>query len=93
VQRERPLERGERELVRAERALERVTAQALDQLGTTDDDAGLRAAQQLVAGEADEIGARGEARCRCRLVADVRERARAQLAWRSGPAPASAPTR
>ena len=61
VERERALERGERELVRAQRALERVAAQPLDELGAADDDPGLRAAEQLVAGEADEVGAGGEA--------------------------------
>ena len=75
VERERPLERGERQLVRAQRALQRMAAQPLDEVGAPDDDAGLRPAEELVAGEADEIGAGGEARRGGRLVADV-ERAR-----------------
>ena len=79
VEQERPLERGERQLVGAERALERVAAQPLDELGAADDDPGLRPAEQLVAGEADEVGAGGEARPRRRLVADVDERARAEV--------------
>ena len=58
VEPERPLERRQRELVRAQRALERVPPQRLDEVGAADDDPGLRAAEQLVAGEADEIGAR-----------------------------------
>ena len=70
VERERPLERGERELVGAERALERMAAEPLDELGAADDDPGLRPAEQLVAREADEVGAGGEARARGRLVAE-----------------------
>ena len=62
VQRERPFERGERELVGAQRALERVAPQALDEVGAADDDPGLRAAEQLVAGEADEVRAGRRAR-------------------------------
>ena len=61
VERESALEGGERELVCAERALQRVAAQALDEVGAADDDPGLGAAQQLVAGEGDELRARGEA--------------------------------
>ena len=60
VERQRPLERRERELVGPESPLERVAAESLDELGATDDDAGLRAAEQLVAREAHEIGAGGE---------------------------------
>ncbi len=51
VERERSLERRERQLVRAQRALQRMAAQLLDELGAADDDARLRAAEQLVAGE------------------------------------------
>ena len=47
----------------------------LDQLGAADDDPGLRAAEQLVAGEADEIGAGGERVGDGRLVVE-RQRAR-----------------
>ena len=70
VERERPLERRERELVRAQRALERVAAQPLDEVGAPDDDPGLRPAEQLVAGEVDEIGAGRERLPRRRLVRD-----------------------
>ena len=46
-----------------------MAAQPLDEVGAADDDARLRPAEQLVAGEADEVGARGEALARRRLVA------------------------
>ena len=52
-----------------------MAAQPLDEIGTTDDDSRLRAAEELVAGEADEIGARRERFACGRLVADVDERA------------------
>jgi hypothetical protein len=38
-----------------------VPAQALDEVGSTHDDAGLRPSEQLVAREADEVGTRFEA--------------------------------
>src|SRR6266516_3780112 len=54
-------------------------SQALDELGATDDDPGLRAAEQLVAGEADEIGpARKRVPCRG-LVLELHEHARAEV--------------
>ena len=81
VERERPFERGERQLVGAQRALQRMAPQPLDELGASDDDAGLRAAEQLVAGEADEVGAGREARASRRLVArqSTRQRAGAEV--------------
>ena len=81
VERERQgsLERGERELVRPKRALEWVTPQPLDEIGATDDDARLRPAEELVPGEADEIGSGAQALGRRRLVADAPERARAEI--------------
>ena len=72
---ERALERRERQLVGAQRALQRMPPQPLDQVGAAGEDPGLRPAEQLVAREADEVGAGGEARRRGRLVAD-RRRAR-----------------
>ena len=84
---ERALERGERQLVRAQRALQRMPAQALDQVGAAGEDAGLRPAEQLVAREADEVGSRGEARRGGRLVADRRERARAEIVDERQPGP------
>ena len=47
---------------------ERVAPQPRDELGAADDDARLRAAEQLVAGEADEVGAGRERRGDERLV-------------------------
>ena len=79
MQRERSLERGERQLVRTQRALERMAAEPLDELGASDDDAGLRAAEKLVAGEADEVGARREAFPRRRLVAEIVQRPRTEI--------------
>ena len=79
VERERSLERGERELVGAERALERVAPQPLDQLGAAHDDPRLRPAEQLVAREADEVGAGGEARGWRRLTLELDERAGAEV--------------
>ena len=78
-ERERPLERRERQLVGAQRPLQRMPAQPLDELRAADDDPRLRPAEQLVAGEADEVGAGGEARGGGRLVADVEERAGAEV--------------
>ena len=71
VEQQRSLERGEAELVDAQRAVQRMPAQALDQVGAADDDSGLRAAEQLVAAEADEVGAGGERVPRRRLVGEV----------------------
>ena len=53
--------------------------QPLDEIGPPDDDPRLRAAEQLVAGERDEIRSGREA-CTCRgLVADVHERTGAEI--------------
>ena len=81
------LERRQRELVRPERALERVPAEPLDQLGAAREDPRLRAAEQLVAREAHDVGAGGEARRGRRLVADRRERARAEIVDERQPGP------
>ena len=51
----------------------------LDEVGPAGDDPGLRAAEQLVAREADEVGARRERRGRGRLALDVDERAGAEV--------------
>ncbi len=48
---QRPLERGQGELVGAQGALERMAAQPLDEVGATGDDAGLGPAEELVARE------------------------------------------
>ena len=79
VERERSLERGERELVGPQRALERVAPQPLDQIRAADDDPGLRPAEQLVAREADEVRAGGEARGGRRLTLELDESARAEV--------------
>ena len=57
IERERRGEPGERELVGAQRAHQRVLARGVDRGRRADRDAGLRAAEQLVAGERDEVGA------------------------------------
>ena len=87
VEPQRPLERGERQLVRAQRALQRMAPQPLDEIGPADDDARLRAAEQLVAGEADEVGARGERLRRRRLAGQVAERAGAEVVDERQPVP------
>ena len=92
-ERERALERRERELVRAQRALERMAAQPLDELGAADDDPGLRPAEQLVPGEADEVGARAQALRRRRLVADRRRARRSRGRRRAGARRARRPRR
>src|SRR6266545_3887456 len=51
-----------------------MSSQPLDELGAPDDDPRLRPAEQLVAGEADEVGAGRNARPRGRLVPQVDER-------------------
>ena len=87
VERERALERRERELVGPQRALERVAAQALDEVGPAGDDARLRPAEQLVAREADEVCARGEALACGRLVLEAPEDARAEVVDEREPVP------
>ena len=57
VEPQRRLERGDADLVEAQRALQRVAVDRGDEVGAADDEAGLRAAEQLVAGEGDEVGA------------------------------------
>ena len=56
-----------------------MAAESLDEVGAADDDPGLRAAEELVAREADEVGAFGDARRRRRLVTEVEQRARAEV--------------
>ena len=69
-----------------------MAAQPLDELGAADDDARLRPAEQLVAGEADEVGAGREALARGRLVArSVDERARAEVVDERQPVPRARP--
>src|SRR5262249_27610740 len=79
VERERPLERRERELVRAHRALQRMAPQTLDELRGPDDDPRLWPAEELVAREADELGAGLEALPDRRLVLDPEQRSRSEI--------------
>ena len=87
VEQERPLERRQRQLVRPERPLERVAPQLLDEVGASGDDAGLRPAEQLVAREADEVGAGVEAGAGRRLAVERHERARAEVVDERQPVP------
>jgi hypothetical protein len=57
VEAQRGFERGHGQLVDAEGAHERVARAAIDAGLAADEDAGLRAAQELVAAEEDEVGA------------------------------------
>ena len=88
IEAQRSLERRERQLVRAHRPLQRMAPQLLDEVGASDDDAGLRPAEQLVAREADEVGAGGERFLRRRLAGKLDERARAQVVDERQPMPA-----
>jgi hypothetical protein len=56
-----------------------MAAKPLDEVGAADDDPGLRAAEQLVAAEADEVGAACERLRGGRLVTELDERARAEV--------------
>src|SRR5262249_38237664 len=77
-----PFERGERELVDAQRAVQRMTAEPLDQFAATHDDAGLRAAEQLVAGEADDVCACSERVTSGLLAGDVIKDAGAEIVYK-----------
>ncbi len=68
IEAEHRVERRERQLVDAQRALERILLEPANQVRAADDDAGLRSAEQLVAAERDEVGARGDRRAHGRLV-------------------------
>jgi hypothetical protein len=64
-----------------------VAPEPLDELCTTRDDPGLRAAQQLVPRETDEVGAGGEARARGRLVVELLQYAGAEVVDEREPVP------
>jgi hypothetical protein len=81
VRRERAVEQGDAHLVEPERAVERVAAHRLDRRRPADEDAGLHAAEQLVAAAADDVDPRREARRHLRLAG---ERARAGPRRRGG---------
>src|ERR1035441_6646568 len=72
MQVERGGERAEDELVRAQRAGERVRPRARDEVLLADQDSRLRAAEDLVAREADEVRARVEGLERYGLVRERR---------------------
>ena len=90
VRAQRRLERGERELVDPQRTRERVAAGAVDRAGPAGEEPRLRAAQQLVAGEAGERGAGRDRAAHGRFVvqlgqgagADVVDHGHAELAQR-----------
>jgi hypothetical protein len=67
VQHQRGLQRGQRQLAHAQRALHRELADAVHRRAAADDQPGLRAAQQLVAAEGDDVAAGGELLLRQRL--------------------------
>ncbi len=73
VQLQRRLERRQRQLVDPHRARQRVTLHPSHGLGGAHDDPRLRPAQQLVPGEADQVGARLDAGPRRGLVQQVRQ--------------------
>ena len=60
IEHECRFERGQRQLAHAQRALHRVLAYAADRRLAADDQARLRTAKQLVAGEGDDIAAGGQ---------------------------------
>ena len=69
------LQRAEHESSGAQGAIQGMACARVDQVGAADEDAGLRSAEQLVAGEDDERGAGGEGLARRGLVAQPRRRA------------------
>src|SRR5262252_2117788 len=89
MEEEGSLERRQRELVDSQRALEGMSAQALDELGVAEHDAGLRAAEELVAREADEVGAGGQRLASSRLGFHRRDRPGAQVVDQREPVPLS----
>ena len=64
---QRGLQRGQRQLAHAQRALHRELADAADGVLAADDQPGLRAAEQLVAAEGDDVAAGGQLFLRQRL--------------------------
>ena len=86
VQAQRRLQRGEGQLVDAQRAGQRVAAAALDRLARADEEPGLRAAEQLVAAEAGQRRAGRDASRERRLAGQHRG------AGRGAPEPRSSTT-
>ena len=88
IELQRRFERREPDLVDPQRPLHRIAVDPRDQILAADDEARLRAAEQLVAGEGDEIGAFGDRLAHRRLVREA-EAAQDRPACRSrdrGPA-------
>ena len=82
--RERPVERGERQLVEPQRARHRIAPQRVDETRPAEHDARLRSPEQLVAREAHEVGAQTQARRsvgfrRQTLRREIDERAAAEI--------------
>ena len=71
VQPEHRRQRGQRQLVAAQRPLHGVAPDAGEEIAAAGDDAGLGPAEQLVAAEGDDVGARGQGLRRRRLVRQV----------------------
>jgi hypothetical protein len=65
---QRDFECGDRELIDAQGAEERITADAFDEFAFAGDDAALRTAEKFVAAEADNVNARVGAGARYRLI-------------------------
>ena len=61
IERDRRFQRGNRQLIHAQGAEQRILANPFERFALSDQDAGLRAAQQLVAAESDDIHARLQA--------------------------------
>ena len=60
VEAQHGFQRGQGQLADAQRALQRILLDLRDQVLAADQQAGLRPAEQLVAGEGDEVGAGGD---------------------------------
>ena len=74
IELERRFQRRHADLVDPQRALHRVAVDLRQQVLAADDEAGLRPAQQLVAGEGDEVGAVGDGLGDRRLVLEAEAR-------------------
>ena len=79
----RGLDGGEPDLVDAKRALHRIAIDRLDQIALADNETGLRAAEQFVAGKSHNVrGGHGLPNCRLRLQPikrEVDQRARSEI--------------
>ena len=71
VVQQRPVQRRERQLVGPQRPSERVCTQRSHEVGATGGEPCLRSAEQLVAGEEDQVRACRETLLRHRLVPDA----------------------